>query len=436
MLKHNRWSALFALSVTSCLAFACTDDGGSTGNETGTETGTETGDGDGDMSESSTTETMTGDGDGDETGDGDGDPATGDGDGDMTGDGDGDMTGDGDGDMTGDGDGDTGVCGDGVVDDGEVCDDGVNDGAYGGCAEDCSALGPYCGDSAVNGPEACDDGLNDNGYGGCAEDCSALGPFCGDAEVNGPEVCDDGVNDGAYGGCSEACDDLGEYCGDGEVNGPEECDDLNDANDDGCLGNCEVAHSCLEILQYEDTSETGEYLISPEGNQEDPFFVHCDMDTDGGGYTFYKVVPQNQMYAVEAEAWCAERGMQLWIPRSEEHVLSGWAISNDGNIGDDASPNYMRILGIYPDQNGATCNLQPMNSDNQNCGWGASDGEVWWVHERNNINEPNGDNTTIGSMYYTWFQDGTLNHHNDIIGVNGQGYTSDRFMCDVGDKLP
>jgi cysteine-rich repeat protein len=50
------------------------------------------------------------------------------------------------------------LCGNNVIDPGEACDDGVNDGAYDGCAADCSAPGPNCGDAEVNGPEACDDG--------------------------------------------------------------------------------------------------------------------------------------------------------------------------------------------------------------------------------------------------------------------------------------
>jgi hypothetical protein len=42
------------------------------------------------------------------------------------------------------------VCGDGVLDNGEACDDGVNGGGYGGCLAGCTALGPHCGDSKVD----------------------------------------------------------------------------------------------------------------------------------------------------------------------------------------------------------------------------------------------------------------------------------------------
>ncbi len=49
------------------------------------------------------------------------------------------------------------VCGDGIVGLGEQCDDGVNDGGYGECAEGCK-LGSYCGDGVVDEGEDCDDG--------------------------------------------------------------------------------------------------------------------------------------------------------------------------------------------------------------------------------------------------------------------------------------
>ncbi len=68
------------------------------------------------------------------------------------------------------------VCGNGVVEADEVCDDGINDGSYGGCVADCSALGPHCGDGNVqrSAGEACDDGDGENGN-GCNVDCVVSG---------------------------------------------------------------------------------------------------------------------------------------------------------------------------------------------------------------------------------------------------------------------
>ena len=63
-------------------------------------------------------------------------------------------------------------CGDGVVTPPEACDDGSNDGEYGGCLPGCVAPAPRCGDSTLNGPETCDDGNETNGD-GCNIDCTA-----------------------------------------------------------------------------------------------------------------------------------------------------------------------------------------------------------------------------------------------------------------------
>ena len=55
-------------------------------------------------------------------------------------------------------------CGDGVVSLGEECDDGKNEGGYGGCTKDCK-LDTYCGDGIVQKEEKemCDDGNFRNG---------------------------------------------------------------------------------------------------------------------------------------------------------------------------------------------------------------------------------------------------------------------------------
>lgn len=66
------------------------------------------------------------------------------------------------------------VCGDGVVDDGEVCDDGVNDGSYGGCMPECAGLAPHCGDEVLQPVEDCDDG-DDQNADGCNVDCVVSG---------------------------------------------------------------------------------------------------------------------------------------------------------------------------------------------------------------------------------------------------------------------
>jgi hypothetical protein len=77
-------------------------------------------------------------------------------------------------------------CGNGVVEMGEACDDGINDGSYGGCNSDCQSLGPFCGDGEVNGgDETCDDGDDQNGN-GCNNDCAESGLVLWTASYNSP----------------------------------------------------------------------------------------------------------------------------------------------------------------------------------------------------------------------------------------------------------
>jgi fibro-slime domain-containing protein len=136
------------------------------------------------------------------------------------------------------------VCGDGVQTPGEACDDGKNDGSYGGCAAGCKK-GPRCGDGTQQMPqEECDDGKNVTPYSpnqtGCAPGCKKPN-YCGDMKLDSlfGEECDNGTNDGSYGGCNKDCT-LAARCGDGNVDEPQEqCDDGNSVSGDGCSAKCD-----------------------------------------------------------------------------------------------------------------------------------------------------------------------------------------------------
>jgi cysteine-rich repeat protein len=94
-----------------------------------------------------------------------------------------------------------GVCGDGVVDEGEECDGGGVDGEGGDCAPGCGLN--TCGDGYVGGDEACDEGEGNSDAGACTLGCK--NNVCGDGKLYvGVEACDDGNVDGDD-GCSAVC---------------------------------------------------------------------------------------------------------------------------------------------------------------------------------------------------------------------------------------
>jgi cysteine-rich repeat protein len=126
------------------------------------------------------------------------------------------------------------VCGNGIIEPGEQCDDWNT--------------APGDGSSALCVAET---GWSCNGQ------PSSCSPVCGDGLVRGGEQCDDG-NTASGDGCSSLCATetgwscTGEpstcslVCGDGLVRGSEECDDGNTANGDGCSASCttEPGYTC------------------------------------------------------------------------------------------------------------------------------------------------------------------------------------------------
>ena len=194
------------------------------------------------------------------------------------------------------------LCGNGVLDPGEDCDDGNGSGGD-GCSPLCQLEGHWlcpvagqrcqrvatCGDGILTSDEVCDDGNNTDGD-GCSADCQRIGIgwqcrapgakctlVCGNRRVTGNKTCDDG-NTQAGDGCAANCQvepgyscpvpgmmcvplacgsgDAGRSCdtgaanpgfqprcGDGIASVGEECDDGDDPtrdphNDDAAYGGC------------------------------------------------------------------------------------------------------------------------------------------------------------------------------------------------------
>ena len=135
-----------------------------------------------------------------------------------------------------------GVCGDGELNIGEECDDG-NTISGDGCSDICRRE-QYCGDGVLDEGEECDDGNQETGD-GCSATCQLEeGSYCGDGIQDDGEECDDG-NTINGDGCSSICqiEETDSYCGDGVKNNGEECDDGNQQNGDGCSNTCELEYT-------------------------------------------------------------------------------------------------------------------------------------------------------------------------------------------------
>jgi cysteine-rich repeat protein len=165
------------------------------------------------------------------------------------------------------------VCRNGLLEDGEVCDDGNgidND----GCSNSCQISG--CGDGVKHDSEACDDGNEDNDD-DCVDGCKVAA--CGDGFVRaGIEECDD-ANDADEDACLNIC--LANSCGDGIVNvNVEFCDDGNDSDSDACSNACEPARCGDALVQ------TGVETCD-DGNEsnEDACTTACEPAACGDGFT-------------------------------------------------------------------------------------------------------------------------------------------------------
>jgi cysteine-rich repeat protein len=133
-----------------------------------------------------------------------------------------------------------GVCGNGVIDSGEQCDDGNNSNAD-RCKNNCTFIAdqPRCGNGIVEANEECDDGNNENND-FCTNGClnNVPDPVCGNGIVEAGETCDDGniINTDT---CRNDCSAVLGECTNGILDPGEECDD-GDQNDlNNCNNECE-----------------------------------------------------------------------------------------------------------------------------------------------------------------------------------------------------
>lgn len=135
------------------------------------------------------------------------------------------------------------MCGNGCLEGIEECDDGAqnSDTLPDACRTEC--VQPKCGDNVVDSAEQCDEGSLNSDFvpDACRADCSY--PRCGDGviDVQRGEQCDLGAqNSDAIGSvCNTQC--IIPYCGNGNIEAGEACDDGNLDNGDDCTRLCRPA---------------------------------------------------------------------------------------------------------------------------------------------------------------------------------------------------
>ncbi|RVU40707.1 DUF4215 domain-containing protein [Lujinxingia sediminis] len=259
------------------------------------------------------------------------------------------------------------------------------------------------------------------------EDCASA--ICDTGMCIAPH-CTNGVQDGDEtdldcGGSCAPCT-SGEQCASDADCGGATCSPANI---------CEAPTSCLDLLLDTPGLPDGEYIIDRDGSGPLPLTrVYCDMTSDGGGYTMLKLKADTNLYISQLGPLCASHNMQLHIPRSPDHLAATLALARNPDVGPDANDRYVRFFGIYSDYNPANCAYQPFNSSNPDCDWHASDNGPFWISERTDIGAPTDVGTPFLNHYllYEWFPNGDLRTYSNTF----YSASSDRFICQVGDKRP
>ena len=159
---------------------------------------------------------------------------------------------------------------------------GTETGTETGIGTETGGEDPVCGDGVVDAGETCDDGDDNSDVtpDACRTTCEPAG--CGDSVIDAGETCDDGVNnnDVTPDACRTTCELAA--CGDSVIDAGETCDDENGVETDGCLSTCVIPTSCAVILAEVPTAGDDTYDIAPDGVL---LTTACDMTTEGGGWT-------------------------------------------------------------------------------------------------------------------------------------------------------
>ncbi len=256
------------------------------------------------------------------------------------------------------------MCGNGIVETGEACDDG-NTTPSDGCENNCEATGSSGGGGGTvtgggtgggatggsgGGSTGGSGGGSTGGSGGGSTGGSGGGsvvPVCGNGVVEGFEDCDD-MNATPNDGCEADCT-FTAACGNGKREGSESCDDGNVVGGDGCEANCMAftdtltVKGCLGINQRVPAGETCQAIAGDTGR-----LVTGIVLTDGVTYVGGQVLIDGSGAITCAGCDCSPTpgyatATQLVCPRA---VVSPGLINSHDHISFQASPQ-MRTTERY-----------------------------------------------------------------------------------------
>ncbi|MBL9102825.1 MAG: DUF4215 domain-containing protein [Myxococcales bacterium] len=193
------------------------------------------------------------------------------------------------------------VCGDGVVEGDELCDDGdLDDG------DDCTAscTPAACGDGVVQvGVEGCDDGPANADDAACTLACAPA--VCGDGLVQaGVEGCDDGADNGPGQACKADC--AVNVCGDGDQGPQEGCDDGNVDAGDGCTDACALEACGNAALDPGEACDDG-----ANGDNDDGCTDLCAAPACGDGFVQASLLEQCDLGVDNSDAGACTSGCAL-----------------------------------------------------------------------------------------------------------------------------
>ena len=237
-----------------------------------------------------------------------------------------------------------GLCGDGIVDAAEECDDGnLRNGD--GCSNVCFVEHPTCGNGVVEAGEACDDGNLRDGD-GCNHDCLIEDALCGNGIIEPDEACDDGPDNSDVhpDACRLHC--MPAMCGDGIVDSGETCDEGPDNSND-ISGACRL--QCMLAMCGDGVVDPGE--ACDEGPDNSDFApsacrTRCEQAMCGDGVVDEgEMCDDGDMISDHMPDACRT---DCQAPRCGDGVIDSGEMCDDGDMNSDVIPDICRTNCIPP----------------------------------------------------------------------------------------